>query len=149
MFDNGYLQSIANEQGNRVTPVRTSFAEALPLVGEKSTRDPNSIGGMRELIGRKFGEESVQQYIREHPEVRVEKGQGDKPVIVTMAGKKLFPEEISAIVISYLKKVAEMFIGTKLTSVVLAVPPYFNDNQRQATKDAISISGLKTLRIIN
>ena len=146
---------IANDQGNRTTPSYVAFTETERLIGDgaknQSSMNPeNTIFDAKRLIGRKFNDSVVQGDIKSFP--FCVKENGEKPVIeVTYKGeKKTFqPEEISSMVLIKMKEIAESYIGEKVTDAVVTVPAYFNDSQRQATKDAGQIAGLNVLRIIN
>ena len=146
---------IANDQGNRTTPSYVAFTETERLIGDgaknqASMNPENTIFDAKRLIGRKFNDSVVQADIKSFP-FHV-KENGDKPVIEVMykEEKKTFqPEEISSMVLTKMKEIAESYIGEKVTDAVVTVPAYFNDSQRQATKDAGQIAGLNVLRIIN
>ncbi len=146
---------IANDQGNRTTPSYVSFTDSERLIGDgaqnQSAMNPeNTIYDAKRLIGRKFQDPTVQADINAFPFKVIEKD--DKPVIqATYKGEqKLFqPEEISSMILTKMKEVAESYIGETVTDAVVTVPAYFNDSQRQATKDAGMIAGLNILRIIN
>ena len=146
---------IANDQGNRTTPSYVAFTETERLIGDgaknqASMNPENTIFDAKRLIGRKFNDSVVQADIKSFP--FCVKENGDKPVIEVMykEEKKTFqPEEISSMVLTKMKEIAESYIGEKVTDAVVTVPAYFNDSQRQATKDAGQIAGLNVLRIIN
>jgi heat shock protein 1/8 len=146
---------IANDQGNRTTPSYVAFTETERLIGDgaknQSSMNPeNTIFDAKRLIGRKFNDPVIQGDIKSFP--FFVKENGEKPVIeVSYKGeKKTFqPEEISSMVLIKMKEIAESYIGEKVTDAVVTVPAYFNDSQRQATKDAGQIAGLNILRIIN
>ncbi len=109
------------------------------------------IASPRRLIGRKFSEKEVQSDIKHMP-FTVVADKGGKPIVkVEVAGstKQFTPEEVSAMILGKMKEVAESYLGKKVTHAVVTVPAYFNDNQRQATKDAGVIAGLNVLRIVN
>jgi len=150
------VEIIANDQGNRTTPSYVSFSDEERLIGDgaknQSSANPtNTIYDAKRLIGRKFDEASVQSDCKNFPFV-VKSDSNNKPVIeVTYKNelKTFQPEEISSMVLSKMKDIAESYIGEKVTDAVVTVPAYFNDSQRQATKDAGSIAGLNILRIIN
>ena len=111
----------------------------------------NSVFDAKRLIGRKFDYSVVQKDMKHWP-FRVEAGQDNKPVIVVKfkgEQKKFYPEEISSMVLTKMKETAETYLGETLKNAVITVPAYFNDSQRQATKDAGAIAGLNVLRIIN
>ena len=146
---------IANDQGNRTTPSYVAFNETERLIGDgaknqASMNPTNTIFDAKRLIGRKFNDSTLQSDMKHFPFSVV--NQGDKPVIeVEYKGeKKVFqPEEISSMVLIKMKEIAESYIGEEVTEAVITVPAYFNDSQRQATKDAGAIAGLNVLRIIN
>ncbi|CAF1625109.1 unnamed protein product [Rotaria magnacalcarata] len=156
IFKNGRVEIIANDQGNRITPSYVAFtAEGERLIGDAAknqlTSNPeNTVFDAKRLIGREFSDPTVQQDIKHFPFKVSEKN--SKPIIEVNTGKekKLFtPEEISAMVLGKMREIAEAYLGKKVTHAVVTVPAYFNDAQRQATKDAGTISGLNVLRIIN
>nr|BAJ93696.1 predicted protein [Hordeum vulgare subsp. vulgare] len=156
IFKNGRVEIIANDQGNRITPSYVAFtAEGERLIGDAAknqlTSNPeNTVFDAKRLIGREFSDPSVQQDIKHFPFKVVEKN--SKPAIQISTGKeqKIFtPEEISAMVLGKMREIAEAYLGKKVTHAVVTVPAYFNDAQRQATKDAGTISGLNVLHIIN
>lgn len=146
---------IANDQGNRTTPSYVAFTETERLIGDGaknqgSMNPENTIYDAKRLIGRKFNDPLVQADIKSFP-FRV-KEKGEKPIIeVSYKGenKTFQPEEISSMVLIKMKEIAESYIGENVTDAVVTVPAYFNDSQRQATKDAGQIAGLNVLRIIN
>ena len=129
--------------------------EGERLVGDAAknqlTSNPeNTVFDIKRLIGRRFNEPSVQSDIKHYPFTVLNKG--DKPYVQVNVGsesKTFAPEEISAMVLTKMKEVAEAYLGKKVTHAVVTVPAYFNDAQRQATKDAGTISGLNVMRIIN
>merc|ERR1719263_1836829 len=155
VYKNGKVEIIANDQGNRVTPSYVSFSETERLIGDAaknqaSLNPANTVYDAKRLIGRRFTDASVQHDMKLWPFKLV--STDGKPVIeVESAGeKKTFtPEEISAMVLLKMKEVAEVFLGKEVKNAVVTVPAYFNDAQRQATKDAGTISGLNVMRIIN
>jgi L1 cell adhesion molecule like protein len=146
---------IANDQGNRTTPSYVAFTENERLIGDgaknQAAMNPeNTIYDAKRLIGRKFDEPTIQGDIQSFP-FKVNEKDG-KPIInVTYKeeSKSFQPEEISSMILTKMKEVAESYIGEKVDSAVVTVPAYFNDSQRQATKDAGQIAGLNVLRIIN
>ncbi|RNA16070.1 78 kDa glucose-regulated [Brachionus plicatilis] len=153
---NGRVEIIANDQGNRITPSYVAFtSEGERLIGDAAknqlTSNPeNTIFDAKRLIGREFGDSSVQNDMKYWPFRVVEKNK--KPYVKVNAGgqeKKFAAEEISAMVLGKMKEIAESYLGKNVTHAVVTVPAYFNDAQRQATKDAGIISGLTVLRIIN
>jgi heat shock protein 1/8 len=147
---------IANDQGNRTTPSYVSFGDEERLIGDgaknqASSNPENTVYDAKRLIGRKFDDATVQSDCKHFPFV-VKSDPNNKPIIeVTYKNelKTFQPEEISSMVLSKMKDIAESYIGEKVTDAVVTVPAYFNDSQRQATKDAGLISGLNILRIIN
>ncbi|CAH8478917.1 unnamed protein product [Schistosoma curassoni] len=156
VFQGGRVEIIANDQGNRITPSYVAFTpENERLIGDAAknqlTSNPeNTIFDVKRLIGRKFDESTVQNDITHYPFSVVNKK--NKPYIEVHVGsevKTFAPEEISAMVLGKMKEFAESYLGKKVTHAVVTVPAYFNDAQRQATKDAGTIAGLNILRIIN
>ena len=147
---------IANDQGNRTTPSYVAFTDKERLIGDSAknqvAQNPeNTIFDAKRLIGRKFSDKKLQSDIKLFP-FKVIKGKDDKPFIdVEYKGeKKTFrAEEISSMILINMKETAEAYIGEKVTDAVITVPAYFNDEQRQSTKDAGAIAGLNVLRIIN
>lgn len=148
----GKPEVIANAEGNRTTPSVVAInKKGERLVGQVAQRQrvtnaKNTIYGVKRLIGRKFSDKEVQKDIDIMPYAIVKKGNG---VAVTMGDKDYSPEEVSAMILSKLKADAESFLGEKVTEAVITVPAYFDDAQRQATKDAGKIAGLEVKRIIN
>ena len=150
------VEIIANDQGNRTTPSYVAFTASERLVGDaaknQAAMNPtNTVFDAKRLIGRKFSDPIVQADTRHWP-FKVVAGDHDKPMIqVEFKGetKTYAAEEISAMVLQKMKAVAEAYLGTDVTSAVVTVPAYFNDSQRQATKDAGTIAGLNVSRIIN
>ncbi|UJR37849.1 hypothetical protein I4U23_030539 [Adineta vaga] len=156
IFKNGRVEIIANDQGNRITPSYVAFtAEGERLIGDAAknqlTSNPeNTVFDAKRLIGREFKDPTVQADIKHFPFTVVERK--NKPAISVNVGseQKFFePEEISAMVLGKMREIAEAYLGHKVTHAVVTVPAYFNDAQRQATKDAGTISGLIVMRIIN
>lgn len=156
IFKNGRVEIIANEQGNRITPSYVAFnEEGERLIGEsaknQATINPsNTVFDVKRLIGRKFKDETVQKDKKLLPFDLVDRD--TKPQIkLEVKGKdKIFaPEEVSAMVLIKMKEIAEAYLGSDVKNAVVTVPAYFNDAQRQATKDAGAIAGLNVLRIIN
>ena len=156
VWQNDRVEIIANDQGNRTTPSYVSFTDSERLIGDAAKNQAalnpvNTVFDAKRLIGRRFDDPSVQDDLRLWP-FKVECIDGNKPVIkVTHKGEeKMFhPEEISSMVLTKMKETAESYLGEKVTEAVITVPAYFNDAQRQATKDAGVIAGLKVLRIIS
>lgn len=156
VWQNDRAEIIANDQGNRTTPSFVSFTETERLVGDAAksqagSNPENTVFDAKRLIGRKFADASVQQDLK-HFSYNVASGKGDKPLIRvnTKDGEKEFhAEEISSMVLAKMKETAEGYLGHDVKKAVVTVPAYFNDAQRQATKDAGAIAGLEILRIIN
>jgi len=158
VFKNGKVEIIANDQGNRITPSYVAFAldaGGERLVGDsaknQATINPeNTVFDVKRLIGRKYSDKSVQSDKKLVPYGIV--SDKDKPMVqITQDGKKVnfAPEEVSAMILQKMKLTAEIFLGKEINNAVVTVPAYFNDAQRQATKDAGTISGMKVERIIN
>lgn len=156
VWQNDRVEIIANDQGNRTTPSYVAFTDAERLIGDaaknQSAMNPeNTIFDAKRMIGRKFTDTTVQSDMKQWP-FHVVKGDNDKPVIEVQCNeqtRQFAPEEISSMVLQKMKSVAETYLGGQVTDAVITVPAYFNDSQRQATKDAGRIAGLNILRIIN
>ena len=155
VWQNDHVEIIANDQGNRTMPSYVSFTSEERLVGESAKNSAannalNTVFDAKRLIGQKFNDSNVQKDLKHLSYVVLEKE--NKPMIqVDFKGEtKLFaPEEISSMVLGKMKEIAEAYLGETVTDAVVTVPAYFNDSQRQATKDAGTIAGLNILRIIN
>lgn len=155
VWQNGKVEVIANDQGNRCTPSYVAFTDTERLIGEAAKNQlamnpTNTVFDAKRLIGRKFNDKSVQEDMKHFPYKVV--NVNDKPSInVEFKGEdKVFtPEEISAMILTKMKDTAESYLGQTVTDAVITVPAYFNDAQRQSTKDAGKIAGLNVLRIIN
>ena len=152
IIENGATKIIENSEGNRTTPSIVAYANGEILVGASAKRQAvtnpkNTIYASKRLIGRKFKEDAVQKDINLLPYKIVAADNGDAWVEVN--DDKLAPPQISAEVLRKMKKTAEDYLGETVTQAVITVPAYFNDSQRQATKDAGKIAGLEVLRIIN
>ena len=156
VWQNNGVEIIANDQGNRTTPSYVSFDNYERLIGNaaksQAAKNPtNTVFDAKRLIGRQFTDNTVQDDVKHLP-YTVEADSNNKPVIkVEYKGefKTFQPEEISSMVLVKMKEIAESFIGSDVKDAVITVPAYFNDSQRQATKDAGVIAGLNVLRIIN
>lgn len=152
VMQSGKPEIIANSEGNRTTPSVVAINKnGERLVGQVANRQrvtnpTNTIFGVKRLIGRKFNDKEVQKDIELMPYDIVKSGNGVK---VKMDGKEYSPEEVSGMILSKLKADAEKFLGEPVTEAVITVPAYFDDSQRQATKDAGKIAGLEVKRIIN
>ncbi|CAD8155997.1 unnamed protein product [Paramecium octaurelia] len=152
----GSIEIILNDQGNRITPSCVAFTDTERLIGDaaknQAYRNPqNTVFDVKRLVGRQYSEYIVQQDIKLWP-FKVEASVDDKPMIVVKykgENKKFYPEEISSMVLTKIKKNAEAYLGRKVSRAVISVPAYFNTLQRQATRDAATIAGLQVLKIIN
>ncbi|CAH8825833.1 unnamed protein product [Trichobilharzia szidati] len=155
VFQHGKVEIIANDQGNRTTPSYVAFTDTERLIGDAAKNQvainpTNTVFDAKRLIGRRFDDPSVQSDMKHWPFEVI--NEASKPKIrVEYKGerKTFFPEEISSMVLTKMKEVAEAYLGKTVTDAVVTVPAYFNDSQRQATKDAGTIAGLNVLRIIN
>ncbi|KAG0431601.1 hypothetical protein HPB47_021655 [Ixodes persulcatus] len=155
VFQHGRVEIIANDQGNRTTPSYVAFTDTERLIGDaakaQTALNPeNTVFDAKRLIGRKFDDPKIQDDLKHWP-FRVDNDAGKPKISVEFKGerKRFNPEEISAMVLTKMKETAEAFLGQKVSDAVVTVPAYFNDSQRQATKDAGVIAGLNVLRIIN
>ncbi|KAF9427146.1 ATPase with role in protein import into the ER [Podila epigama] len=155
IYKNGRVEIIANDQGNRITPSYVAFTDEERLVGDAAKNQfaanpTNTVFDIKRLIGRRFDDPDVQKDI-EHFPFKVVNKNGAPVVEVQFKGevKSFTPEEISAMVLGKMKETAEAYLGKKVTHAVVTVPAYFNDAQRQATKDAGAIAGLNVLRIVS
>ena len=155
VWQNDHVEIIANDQGNRTTPSYVSFTAEERLIGDAAkssvaSNPTNTVFDAKRLIGQKFSDSNVQSDMKHFTYKVIDKE--NKPYIeVDYKGeRKVFaPEEISSMVLSKMKEIAEAYLGSTVTDAVITVPAYFNDSQRQATKDAGTIAGLNVLRIIN
>ncbi|ETM98295.1 hsp70-like protein [Phytophthora nicotianae INRA-310] len=156
VWQNDRVEIIANDQGNRTTPSYVAFTDTERLIGDAAKNQVamnahNTVFDVKRLIGRKFTDPEVQSDIKHWP-FKVVRGAENKPQLVVQfkgESKTFQPEEISSMVLIKMREVAEAFIGKHVKNAVVTVPAYFNDSQRQATKDAGAIAGLNVLRIIN
>ncbi|ERE88820.1 valyl-tRNA synthetase-like protein [Cricetulus griseus] len=155
VFQHGKVEIIANDQGNRTTPSYVAFTDTERLIGDAAKNQvamnpQNTVFDAKRLIGRKFNDPVVQSDMKLWP-FQVINEAGKPKVLVSYKGEKkaFYPEEISSMVLTKMKEVAEAYLGHPVTNAVITVPAYFNDSQRQATKDAGVIAGLNVLRIIN
>ena len=159
VFQHGKVEIIANDQGNRTTPSYVAFTDTERLIGDAAKNQvainpTNTVFDAKRLIGRKFNDPIVQQDMKHWPFTVINEDgkEGGKPVIkVEFKGEtKIFnPEEISSMVLTKMKETADAYLGADVKDAVITVPAYFNDSQRQATKDAGTIAGINVLRIIN
>jgi len=155
VFQNGKVEIIANEQGNRITPSYVAFTQNERLIGDAAknqvaSNPANTVYDAKRLIGRKYSDRTVKADMKLWPFEVIDKD--TKPYIrIEYKGKKqtFAAEEISAMVLTKMKNIAEDFLGKTVTHAVVTVPAYFDDSQRQSTKDAGTISGLTVMRIIN
>ncbi|XP_010608232.1 heat shock 70 kDa protein 1B-like [Fukomys damarensis] len=142
VFQHGKVEIIANDQGNRTTPSYVAFTDTERLIGDAAKNQvalnpQNTVFDAKRLIGRKFGDPVVQSDMKHWPFHVI--GEGDKPKVqVSYKGetKAFYPEEISSMVLTKMKEIAEAYLGCPVSNAVITVPAYFNDSQRQATKDA-------------
>lgn len=151
IFRNGKVEIIANKMGNRITPSYVAFTDEGRLIGEaaknQAAENPTrTLFDVKRIIGRNFDDSSVQKDKQIFPFNLI--GANNKPLI-SVDSKTYAPEEISAMVLTQMKEIAEEYLGKQIFRAVITVPAYFNDAQRQATKDAGAIAGLNVLRIIN
>ena len=155
IWKDGRCEIIANDQGARTTPSYVAFTDSERLIGnaaknQASQNPENTIFDAKRLIGRIFSDQATQSDIKHFPFKIISKN--DKPIIqASYKGevKDFQPEEISSMVLTKMKEIAEDYLGSPVTKAVITVPAYFNDAQRQSTKDAGAIAGLEVLRIIN
>ncbi|XP_029658784.1 heat shock 70 kDa protein cognate 4-like [Formica exsecta] len=155
VFRHGKVEIIANDQGNRTTPSYVAFTDTERLIGDAAKNQVamnpvNTIFDAKRLIGRRFEDSSVQSDMKHWPFAVINDG-GKPKIRLQYKGevKSFFPEEISSMVLTKMKETAEAYLGTAIRNAVVTVPAYFNDSQRQATKDAGTIAALNVLRIIN
>jgi heat shock protein 5 len=155
VFKKGRVEIIPNDLGNRITPSYVAFTDTERLIGEAAKNQAalnpeNTLFDIKRLIGREYSDHNVQSDMKLLP-FKILNKNGKPAIQVKVKGEdKVFaPEEISAMVLTKMKEIAEAYLGKKVKSAVITVPAYFNDAQRQATKDAGAISGLDVLRIIN
>ncbi|XP_050522522.1 heat shock protein 68-like [Daktulosphaira vitifoliae] len=155
VWQNGKVEIIANDQGNRTTPSYVAFSDTERLIGDAAKNQvamnpSNTVFDAKRLIGRRFDDEKTQSDMKHWP-FKVINDCGKPKIQVEFKGeRKVFaPEEISSMVLTKMKETAEAYLGKNVTDAVITVPAYFNDSQRQATKDAGAIAGLNVMRIIN
>lgn len=156
VYKNNSVEIIPNSLGNRTTPSWVSFSDTEKLVGEgaksSSVTNPlNTVYDVKRLMGRKFSDPIIQKELKNYP-FKIIEGDGDRCKIeVKYKGEtvQFSPEQISAMILTNLKESAEAYLGQKVKKAVITCPAYFNDAQRQATKDAGAIAGLEVLRVIN
>ncbi|XP_043275877.1 major heat shock 70 kDa protein Ab-like [Venturia canescens] len=155
VWQQGKVEIIANDQGNRTTPSYVAFTDTERLIGDAAKNQvamnpSNTVFDAKRLIGRKFDDPKIQNDMKHWPFKVVSEG-GKPKIQVEFRGenKRFNPEEISSMVLTKMKETAEAYLGQSVKDAVITVPAYFNDSQRQATKDAGAIAGLNVLRIIN
>ncbi|XP_073511905.1 heat shock cognate 71 kDa protein-like [Phyllobates terribilis] len=155
VFQHGKVEIIANDQGNRTTPSYVAFTDTERLIGDAAKNQvamnpTNTVFDAKRLIGRRFDDPVVQSDMKHWPFTVINDG-GRPKVQVEYKGetKSFYAEEVSSMVLTKMKEISEAYLGKTITNAVITVPAYFNDSQRQATKDAGTISGLNVLRIIN
>jgi L1 cell adhesion molecule like protein len=155
VWQNDRVEIIANDQGNRTTPSYVSFTDEERLVGDAAKQmaaanTKNTVFDAKRLIGRRFADATVQNDMKHWPfKVLDAAGKPKIEVEFKRETKQFLPEEISAMILTKMKQLAESYLGHEVKQAVITVPAYFNDAQRQATKDAGTIAGLNVLRIIN
>ena len=155
VFQNGTVEIIANENGNRITPSYVAFNDIERLIGDTAmsqlaTNPRNTVFNAKRLIGHKFGDATVQSDMVHWPFSVINDNNVPKIQVEYKQNAKIFcAEEILAMVLSKLKQEAETYLGTQVSNAVITVPACFNDAQRLATKDAAAIAGLNVLRLIN
>jgi len=155
VFRNGKVEIIANDLGNRIMPSYVAFTDSERLIGEAAKNQAalnpeNTVFDIKRIIGRRFDDPEVQRDKKLYPYTILERDGKPFVEVLWKGEKKVFsPEEISAMILSRMKEVAEAFLGRKVQNAVVTCPAYFSDAQRQATKDSGTISGLNVLRVIN
>jgi len=156
VWQNDRVEIIANDQGNRTTPSYVAFNETERLIGDAAKNQvamnaANTVFDAKRLIGRKFNEQAVQSDMKHWPFTVIDGAAGKPTIQVQYKGevKQFAAEEISSMVLMKMKEISEAYLGREVKNAVITVPAYFNDSQRQATKDAGVIAGLNVLRIIN
>lgn len=156
VWQNDKVEIIANDQGQRTTPSYVAFTDTERLIGDAAKNQvamnpENTVFDAKRLIGRKFDDPSVQSDMKHWPFKLISGPEGKPAIKVQYKGetKTFSPEEISSMVLTKMKQIAEAYLGKEVKNAVITVPAYFNDSQRQATKDAGTIAGLNVMRIIN
>ena len=155
VFQHGKVEIIANDQGNRTTPSYVAFTDTERLIGDAAKNQVamnpnNTVFDAKRMIGRRFDDPTIQADMKHWPFTVINEGGRPKiQVEYRCETKTFFPEEVSSMVLTKMKETAEAYLGATCVDAVVTVPAYFNDSQRQATKDAGVIAGLNVLRIIN
>ncbi|XP_075234623.1 heat shock 70 kDa protein cognate 2-like [Lycorma delicatula] len=155
VWQHGKVEIIANDQGNRTTPSYVAFTDTERLIGDAAKNQvamnpKNTVFDAKRLIGRKFDDPKIQEDMKHWPFTVVNSGGKPKIQVEYKGEVKIFaPEEVSSMVLTKMREISETYLGGKVRDAVITVPAYFNDSQRQATKDAGAIAGLNVLRIIN
>lgn len=156
VYQSGKVEIIANDQGNRTTPSYVAFTERERLIGDGAKQQAalnpvNTVFDAKRLIGRRFNDTIVQSDMKLWPFKVVPDNNGKPKIEVEFEGKpeQYYPEQISSMVLTEMKRIAESYLGQTVTDAVITVPAYFNNSQRESTKDAGRIAGLNVLRIIN
>lgn len=156
VWQNDRVEIIANDQGNRTTPSYVAFTDSERIIGDgaknqAATNPINTVFDAKRLIGRKFNDKETQSDIKQFSFKVNDKGDGRPIINVSYKNeeKSFLPEEISSMILVKMKEIAEAYLGDEVKKAVITVPAYFNDAQRNATKDAGTIAGLDVLRIIN
>ena len=156
VWQNDRVEIIASDSGNRTVPSMVTFTDAERLIGDAAksaaaTYPRSTVFDAKRMVGREFRDPLLQADMKHFPYDVVDDGKGRPKIVVeTKDGQKQFyPEEISAMVLQKMKAIAEAYLGQTVRDAVVTVPAYFNDAQRQATKDAGTIAGLNVIRIIN
>jgi heat shock 70kDa protein 1/2/6/8 len=156
VWQNDHVEIIASDTGNRTVPSMVSFTDSERIIGDAAKSAAaafprSTVFDAKRMIGRPFSDPILQRDLRHFPYDVIDDGSGRPQIVVdTKDGqKKFYPEEISAMVLQKMKSIAEAYIGRPVKDAVVTVPAYFNDAQRQATKDAGVIAGLNIVRIIN
>ena len=155
VYRDGKVEIIANDLGERTTPSYVGFTDTERLIGagakNAATSNPkNTVYDAKRMIGREFNDSKIQEDIKHYSFDLVDRNNKPKVSVMYKGERKEFtPKEISAMILTKMKTTAEDFVGHEIKNAVITVPAYFNDSQRQATKDAGAIAGLNVLRIIN
>ena len=151
LMEGSSAKIVENTEGNRTTPSVVAFGDetlvGIPAKRQAVTNPENTLFAIKRLIGKKFKDSSVQKDIKNSPFKIIEAKNGD--AWIESKGKEYSPSQVSAMILTKMKETAEKYTGSSVTKAVITVPAYFNDAQRQATKDAGKIAGLEVERIVN